>query len=767
MIDADGGRAPGRERLRVRGVVQGVGFRPFVYRQARRFGLLGYVLNDGQGVLIEVQGPLHALADFRHAVEHETPPLARVEELRAVGLPLVDDEQDFVIRPSGKATGSTLVPADAATCAACLQDLRNPADRRYRYAFTNCTDCGPRYTIIQGLPYDRPMTTMSGFPMCPDCLAEYRDPGDRRFHAQPNACPVCGPRLQALQPSGEPLPCADPLRETLRVLGAGGVVAIKGLGGYHLACDASSPEAVARLRAAKARDAKPFAVMARDTETVRRLATLSEAEERTLGEPSRPIVLLRQRQPFPLAPALAPGLDTVGVMLPYTPLHHLLLDEGPPVLVMTSGNRSSEPIVTDERGAVDVLGPMVDLVLAHDRPIHARADDSVVRVMQGVSRPLRRSRGLAPDAVRLPGGTGRVLAVGGHMKNTLCLADGAQAFLSPHVGDLDHPDARDLLVWCYRHLRDLLGIEPELVVHDLHPDYPSSVWAQTLGLPTLALQHHHAHGLAALAEHRRDEPALALSLDGTGYGSDGSLWGGELLAIDGLQVRRVAHLEPLPLPGGERAVREPWRTAVAACGAAGRGAPGFTGVSAGKVAAVLGLIEGPAGDELPRSSALGRVFDAAAALLDVQPVALYEGQGPIRLEDAATRWLGAGHGWPAPLDWEWVDGGGERPDQIRLLPALAALPELRGETDRAAAAFHAAVVQACSTAVHRAAERTGLRLVALSGGVLQNALLHQGLSEHLSEAGLEVLTHRQVPANDGGLCLGQAWAGQMKLAGRG
>ncbi len=756
-----------REELRVRGVVQGVGFRPFVFRQAHRFGLRGYVLNDGDGVLVEVEGPQPGLAGFKHALRHETPPLARVEELQARPLPVRGGEDGFVIRPSGKATGSTLVPADAATCAACLEDLRRPGDRRYRYAFTNCTDCGPRYTIIRGLPYDRPQTTMAGFPMCPACQAEYDDPHDRRFHAQPNACPVCGPRLLLLEPDGSERRCGDPVAETLAAQAAGALVAIKGLGGYHLACDAAAPDAVRRLRSAKARDAKPFAVMARDLRTARSIAEVDPDEERCLLSPGRPIVLLRQRSPFPLAPALAPGLDTVGVMLPYTPLHHLLLDEGPPVLVMTSGNRSSEPIVTDEPSAVRVLGPMVELLLAHDRPIHVRADDSVVRVMGGVPRPMRRSRGVAPDPVRLPGGAGKVLAVGGHMKSTLCLADGTRAFVSPHVGDLDHPDARDFHELSYQHLRSLLNVEPELVVHDLHPDYPSTVWARSLGLPTLALQHHHAHALAAQAEHGHRGPALALSLDGTGYGSDGTLWGGELLAVDGLECSRMAHMQPLGLPGGERAIREPFRTAIAACRAAGVAPPSFAGVADTKVAAVRALVDGPAAAAMPRSTALGRVFDAAAALLDLQPVAHYEGQGPIRLEDAATRWLSGGHAWPAPLGWELEPGAEGEPTRIRLLPALMALPALRTSLQEAAAAFHATVVQAWTTATLAAAARTGLDVVTLSGGVLQNALLHMQLTERLERGGLHVLTHRLVPANDGGICLGQAWAGQLLLEQRG
>lgn len=767
------GAAPlhARQRLRVQGVVQGVGFRPFVYRIARRHGLGGHVLNDGRGVLIEVQGRPEEVEAFAEALQREAPPLARVERVERQGVPVRPEEPSgcFAIAPSGEAGGGTLVPPDTATCEACLAELRDPANRRHRYAFTNCTDCGPRYTIIEALPYDRPRTTMRRFPMCPACQAEYSDPLDRRFHAEPNACPVCGPRLALLCPDGTPELTADPLARAAALLAAGALLAVKGLGGYHLACDAAAEEAVSRLREAKGRDRKPFAVMARDLDAVRGFAELGPAEVRALQDPSRPIVLLRKRRPFPLAGSLAPGLDTVGVMLPYAPLHHLLLEEGScPVLVMTSGNRSAEPIVADEPEALARLGPMVERLLVHDRPIHARADDSVVRVMGGEPRPLRRSRGMAPRPVDLPAIAGArracgVLAVGGALKSTICLAHDGRAFLSPHIGDLDHPSARDLLAATARQMSELLGIRPELVVHDAHPDYPSTLWAGTLGLPTLVVQHHHAHALACLAEHRRADPAVALSLDGTGYGDDGTLWGGEVLGVDRLRCRRLGHLRPLPLPGGDRAVHEPWRTAVAALHALGAGLPHFPGVEPVRVEAVSRLLTGPGRDLLPRTSALGRWLDAAAALLGLVCRTRFEGEGPMRLEDAALRWLGREGSLPPALPWSLDEPrpGEDAPFLLDLLPALKELPECRAACEQAAAALHRTVIEAFAAAAQRACALTGYRLVVLSGGVLQNRILHEGLCAALAARGLEALTHRLVPANDGGISLGQAWAGVL------
>ncbi|MBM4318578.1 MAG: carbamoyltransferase HypF, partial [Deltaproteobacteria bacterium] len=777
-----------RESIRVRGVVQGVGFRPFVYRIARRCGLSGHVLNDGRGVLIEAQGNHGDLERFAAALHAEAPPLARVEQVERRGVPVHPGPgEPFTIAASGEAGGGTLIPPDAATCPACLAELRDPANRRHRYAFTNCTDCGPRYTIIEELPYDRPRTTMRRFPMCPACLAEYGDPLDRRFHAEPNACPVCGPQLTLLAPDGRPREATDPLATACALLAAGGLLAVKGLGGYHLACDAASEEAVCRLREAKGRDHKPFAVMARNLEAVRIFAEPAPDEVEALCGPDRPIVLLRKRRPFPLAGSISPGLDSVGVMLPYTPLHHLLLAEGScPVLVMTSGNRSAEPIVASEEEALAVLGPMVELLLVHDRPIHARADDSVVRVIGGEVRPLRRSRGHAPFPVRLPAlpalparpdkGAAAVLAVGGALKNTLCLAQGELAFLSPHIGDLDHPATRDLLTETATSLQRLLGIRPRLVVHDAHPDYPSTIWARSLGLPALALQHHHAHALSCLAEHRRAEPAVALSLDGTGFGLDGTLWGGELLVVDGLRCRRAGHLRALPMPGGERAVHEPWRMAVAALHACAALAalPTFPGVDPARVQAVARLLDGPGLALLPRSSALGRCLDAAAALLGLTCHAGFEGEGPMRLEDAAARWLAREGTLPPPFPWSLAqprqpsageDGragdGGAAPWLLDLLPALRLLPQLQAELERAAAALHATVVAAFGEAALRCCQATGLGLVVLSGGVLQNRLIHEGLAARLAGQGIEVLTHCLVPANDGGLALGQAWAGLL------
>ncbi len=750
-----------RVRLRVQGIVQGVGFRPFVYRVAHQHDLGGFVLNDGKGVVVELEGSPGDVEAFERDLVGQAPPLARIDSVSREDIPPRGD-REFVIERSGTAGGTTLIPPDAATCDRCLAETMDPTNRRYRYPFTNCTDCGPRYTIIQGLPYDRPLTTMSTFGMCPECLAEYTDPMDRRFHAQPNACPRCGPRLTLMDPSGRELPVADPIEEVRAALARGEVVAIKGLGGFHLACDPYSQAAVMDLRARKGRDGKPLAVMARDLDTVRALAMVSPEEEEALTSPARPIVLLRRRSPSPLAEGVAAGLDTIGVMLPYTPLHHLLLAPGGlDVLVMTSGNRSSEPIVIDDGAAVERLGPMVDLILGNDRPIHARADDSVVRVMRDEVRPLRRSRGYAPDPVSLPwGGEDRqVLGVGAFLKNTVCLAKGARAFLSPHIGDLDHPSTRDVLQWTVGHLSNLLDLHPELVVHDQHPDYPNTAWANTLGLPTLGLQHHHAHALACLGENRHRGPALALVLDGTGYGTDGTIWGGEALLVDGLHMERLGHLVPLPLPGGDKAVKEPWRMGLAVLANVQAGAPSFHGVEQAKVAAMDALVRGPAAAMFPSTSAMGRLFDAAAALLDLVTEARFEGHGPMVLEAEARAWLDANGRAPDPLAWTLG------PDMVLdLTPGMAELPGMRGAAGMAAAMFHQSVIQGLAHLAEVLTDRTGVRVVALTGGVLQNRVIHDGLTRALEVRGLRVLTHRLVPANDGGISLGQAWAGLLHLA---
>jgi hydrogenase maturation protein HypF len=702
-----------RLRVRVRGVVQGVGFRPFVHGLAGRFGLAGFVLNDGEGVVIEVEGERAALDGFLAAIRAEAPPLAVV---RSVDADPVEPrgEIGFTIAPSPPGTGGAAIPPDIATCNACLAELWDPGDRRYRYPFVNCTQCGPRLTIVRSVPYDRPNTTMARFELCEPCRAEYEDPADRRFHAEPIACPVCGPELTL------------PLDEAVAVLLAGGVLAVKGLGGWHLACDAADEEAVARLRSRKHREDKPFAVMTAEPE---RLVELPADVQALLASPARPIVLARRRAGAPVAPSVAPGTPWLGVMRPYTPLHHLLLADAGRPLVMTSGNVSDEPIVVGDDEARQRLGAIADAFLGHNRPIHRRCEDSVVRV----EFPVRRSRGYAPAALSLPVASTRPLvATGPELKATFCVATGDQAFLSPHLGDLDTEPAylafrSDLELYL-----EMLGVRPEVIAHDLHPEYLSTKWAQEQegSAALIGVQHHHAHAAACLAEHGETGPALALVFDGTGLGIDGSLWGGELLLCDLLEFERLAWLEPVPLPGGEAAIREPWRMAASYLVRAGLDVPW----------AAWSRVRESLKVNAPLSSGMGRLFDAVAALLGVREAVTYEGQAAIELEQLA------GDTAAEPYPWSFGDGTA----LVRHVHADLAAGRDRPEI---AAAFHDAVaVGAAGACAAAGASDT----VVLSGGTFQNLRLLRATRDELERRGFRVLSHRLVPPNDGGIAYGQA-----------
>jgi hydrogenase maturation protein HypF len=711
-----------RRRFRVAGLVQGVGFRPFVYGLARRHGLGGFVLNDGSGVVVEAEGPAAALDDFARELREDAPALARVESVAAEPVqPL--DEREFRIETSVAAAGRTaLVPADVATCKDCLRELFDPADRRYRYPFVNCTQCGPRFTIVVGAPYDRPLTTMAGFPLCADCRREYEDPANRRFHAEPIACPQCGPRLSMR------------LEDAVAALLDGDIVAVKGLGGYHLACDAANEQAVARLRSRKHREDKPFALMTAAPEA---LAHVEAGEGELLAARERPIVLLRRRAGAPVAPSVAPGTPWLGVMLPYTPLHHLLLVDFGGALVMTSGNRSDEPIAYEDDEARERLGGIADLFLAHDRPIHRRCEDSVVRA----AFPVRRSRGYVPASLPLPVEAARpIVAVGAELKSAFCVTRAREAFLSPHLGDLDselswRAFATDLELYLA-----MLGVEPEVVAYDLHPEYLATKWALEQDAELVGVQHHHAHAAACLAEHGETGPALALVFDGTGYGTDGTLWGAELLRCDLGSFARLAHLEPVPLPGGEAAIREPWRVAAVYLEAAGRPVP-FE-----RWPLVLESLKVNA----PLSSGMGRLFDAVAALLGVREEVTYEGQAAIEVEQLA----GA---TPAePYEWRFGDGAAlVRAVHDDLLAGRA--------REEIAAAFHEAVAAASAAACGEAAEP---RTVVLSGGSFQNLRLLSSTRDRLERLGFRVLTHRRVPPNDGGISYGQAAVAAVRTASR-
>ncbi|GLV52716.1 carbamoyltransferase [Thermobispora bispora] len=769
-----GGRETTRRlRLTVEGVVQGVGFRPFVYRLATELGATGFVGNDSRSVFAEIQGPEPVVDEFLRRLRADAPPLARITAVRSEAIPPDPAETGFRIVASRDAGGArTLVPPDVAVCRDCVRELFDPADRRYRHPFITCTNCGPRYTIIRSLPYDRPATTMAGFPMCDACAAEYHDPADRRFHAQPLCCPDCGPRLTLRTPDGVVEGTDAALAAAQRLLAAGRIVAVKGVGGYHLACRAADERAVRTLRERKARAGKAFAVMARDLATARRLAGIGPAEAAALTGPAAPIVLLTRRPDAPVAEGVAPDNPLIGVMLPYSPLHHLLFapvpgEAGwvPDVLVMTSANVSDEPICFDDEDARTRLPRLADAVLTHDRPIHVPCDDSVIRIVDGEELPIRRSRGYAPLPVRLGRPVEPVLAVGGELKNTLCLTSGRQAFCSAHIGDMGSLDTLRAVERSAAHLADLYDVRPAHVAADLHPGYHTRRWAEERAgdRPLHLVQHHHAHVVSLLAEHDRvGEPIIGVAFDGTGYGTDGTVWGGEVLLLgrDSHRFTRVGHLRPVPLPGGDAGVRNPCRIALAHLATAGipwdDDLPPVRACEAAELRVVRAQLD--RGFGCAPCTSMGRLFDAVSSLLGVRHRITYEGQAAIELEALAT----TAQGTPPPLRIEVGPDGAL--DPAPLLHGLVA--GLRDGVPVAdlAAAFHEAVAVAVTELVTRAGEEHGVRLAGLTGGVFQNVLLLRSCRDRLRSAGFEVLTHRVVPPNDGGLALGQAVVAALRAS---
>lgn len=754
--------AQSRRRLTVTGVVQGVGFRPFVHRLATGLGLHGFVGNDAAAVFVEVQGPDEAVRAFADALVTQAPPLARVTGVGSEPLGLVD-EPGFRIVASREAAGPvTPIPPDTAVCEDCVRELRDPADRRHRHPFVTCTNCGPRFTIVTGVPYDRPATTMAGFPMCTRCEAEYHDPADRRFHAQPLCCNDCGPRLRLDGPGGTETDADAAIAATQRLLAAGAIVAVKGLGGFHLVCRADDADAVRRLRARKARGGKPFALMVADLAAARRLAMVDAAEAAVLSSPARPVVLLDRLPGARVADAVAPGSPQLGLLLPYTPVHHLLFApvpvlgdaaQVPRALVMTSANVSDEPIChadDDPR-----LGTLCDAVLGHDRPIHVPVDDSVVRVVDGRELPIRRSRGYAPLPVDLGADAPPVLAVGGELKNAFCLTDGRRAHLSAHVGDMGSVETLHAFERAVAQLGALHG-EPVAIAADLHPGYLTRSWAERVAgdRPLTLVQHHHAHVVSLLAEHGRlGEPIVGVAYDGTGYGTDGGIWGGELLVVgaDVTAAERVGHLRAVPLPGGDGAVRNPVRTALAhlhAAGVAWAGdLPPVGAAESAELAAVRAMLG--SGTGTAACTSMGRLFDAAASILGVRHRIGYEAQAAIELEVLAAAAPAA-----APLR---LDVGAD--GVLDAAPLVEGLVDgLRAGVGIASLArgVHEAVADATATAVVAAGRARGVRLAGLTGGVFQNVLLLRACRDRLRAAGFEVLVHRLVPPGDGGLALGQA-----------
>lgn len=721
-----------RRAIRVHGVVQGVGFRPFVHRLALRHGLHGFVRNETGAVAIEVEGDERSVDEFTSELELEAPAQARIQGIHSEPRPL-GGGTDFTIQPSriDPAAAPSIGP-DLATCAECLRELRDPESRRHRHAFTNCTRCGPRFTIVQGTPYDRERTTMAPFRFCGPCRAEYEDPGDRRHHAEATACPACGPRLTGLD-----------LATALRKLREGGILAVKGLGGFHLACDAGNEEAVRELRRRKNRDEKPFALMVAGIEEARRLCEVSPEEAELLLGPEGPIVLLKRRAGAGVAASVAPGNPFLGLMLPYTPLHQLLM-EGGRTLVMTSGNASDEPMVHRDADALRILGPVADGFLTHDREIHSRCDDSVVRVSAGRPLLLRRSRGYAPAPLHLPLACGTpTLALGGALKSVFALGRGPEAILSQHLGDLDLYEAYRAYVSTIEHYERLFHFTPGLIVHDLHPDYPSTRYAlERGGVRTLAVQHHHAHLASCMAEHGLVDPVIGVTFDGTGYGSDGTIWGGEFLIGDYRSFRRAAHLESIPMPGGEAAIREPWRMAAAALACAGADLSWLQGRIPERSLELVGRLK------TPLTSSCGRLFDAVSSLLGIRDRVSYEGQAAIELEWLARESSASGR-YPVELSPEGV---------VRIGPLIGGLlDDLRRGVDRAdiARRFHSTIVGMIRQVCLRLREESGLDRVVLSGGVFMNEILLDGALEGLGRDGFRVYRHRLVPPNDGGLCLGQ------------
>ncbi len=785
---------PERRRLRVTGTVQGVGFRPFVYREAVELGLAGFVRNDSAGVLIDVEGSPERIAELCRRLVESPPPLARVERVDTItvtpatvtpttvtpashsmadlSVASLSPGQAFVILESdGDGPADVPVSVDTGTCDECLAEVDDPADRRHGYPFTNCTNCGPRYTIVVSVPYDRPATTMAGFSMCAACQREYDDPADRRFHAQPNACERCGPRLRYLETAGAGTDRAETVRAesacaqtttaataegpaaldlAVEALDAGAVLALKGLGGYHLAVDAANAEAVAELRRRKRRDDKPFALMVRDVRSARRLVELDALGEAALSSARRPIVLAPRRHGAAVADAVAPGLGELGVMLPYTPLHHLVLSRLGRPLVLTSGNLSDEPIAHHDNDAIMRLGPLVDAIVTHDRPIHIRCDDSVVRATSGGTQLLRRSRGFAPEPLALPFAARRqVLAVGAQLKNTVSVAKGRAVVASHHIGDLEHLAAYEAFLQAIEHLCGLYGVTPEVVAHDLHPEYLSTKLATDLDLPSVGVQHHHAHIASCLVDHQRTDPVLGIAYDGHGYGPDATLWGGELIVADLDGYERAGHLLGVPLLGGAAAIKEPWRMALAwARQAGGHALAASVGERMGpRAGAVLALAESPA---TVLTSSVGRLFDAVAALLGVRDRVTYEGQAAIELEALAAP-VPIGTAERYPVEQHLADG------QLIVDPSplVSALIEAT-PGPLAAAAFHESLGLATADAAITVARARDIGTVALTGGVFQNARLSRIVAGALRDEGLEVLVHRSVPPNDGGISVGQA-----------
>jgi len=740
-----------RKKILINGIVQGVGFRPFIYRIAKKCNLKGFVNNNSDGVLIEVEGSDNSLDAFESFIRDEAPPLSKITRIQATNIPILNDKEFKIIETENNNKATTLISPDVCVCDDCVNELNNPKDRRYRYPFINCTNCGPRYTIVERIPYDRPFTSMRVFPMCHACEAEYRDPENRRFHAQPNACPDCGPQLSLRDNSGNELELADPISKTSQLLKDGKVIAIRGLGGFHLAVHANNEKAVNELRKRKGRQGKPFALMAPKIESIKKYCFVSESEEEALKHHTRPIVLLQSKGDSKITDSIAPGNNHLGFMLPYTPLHYLIM-ENFDALVMTSANFTDEPIAIKNEEARERLADIADYFLFHDREILQRCDDSIVRVVDNKPRLIRRSRGYVPSPLFLKDETQKnVLAVGAELKNTIALSRANEVFFSQHIGDLDNPSAYSFFENSIEHLQDILQLKPEVIACDMHPEYLSTKWAQKQNLPIIEVQHHHAHLAAVMAENNVSDKTIGLILDGTGLGTNGTIWGGEVLVGDFTDFERFAWLEPIAMPGGSVAIKKPWRMALSYLlniygdNAFKLDLPVIKEISGEQITLIQTMIK--RGLNSPLTSSCGRLFDAVSSILGICSEVTFEAEAAIQLEMLLDKSVDESY----DLD-------------VNTLGALSMQSLIKSIIDdfqngvpvsKISAKFHNTLAWMFTEIAELTREKTKINRVALSGGVFQNVYFFNRLVEQLKSRDFEILTHAQIPTNDGGLALGQ------------
>ncbi|MEE4265082.1 MAG: carbamoyltransferase HypF [Desulfobacteraceae bacterium] len=751
------------KRLKVNGIVQGVGFRPFVFQLAEKFSLKGEVANTSSGVSIHIEGSPENVAGFEKDLAEKSPPLAYIVEISSKTEAVQNHPGFAIVKSKSQAKMSTLISPDVSVCEDCLGEMLTPDDRRYHYPFINCTNCGPRYTIIDDIPYDRPKTSMRNFKMCPRCQAEYDDPTDRRFHAQPNACADCGPHVDLFDNRRQLIGTGGgAVKKAAELLKQGQILAVKGLGGYHLAVDAADTQAVKRLRRRKLREEKPFAIMSYDLETIGQYARVGTEEEKLLTAIQRPIVLLKKKKTNAISKEVAPGNKYFGVMLPYTPLHYLLLARGFDALVMTSGNLSEEPIAIDNDDAFNRLGDIADYFLIHNRDIYLRSDDSIVRHAAGARRFLRRSRGFVPIPVFLKNEIPPILACGAELKNTICLTRQDKAFVSQHIGDLENWPTYEFFKLTIAHLKRILDIEPEIIACDMHPDYLSTRYALELRTDhKIQVQHHHAHIVSCMAEHKLEGELIGLSFDGTGYGTDGAIWGGEVLVAREHDFERAGHLAYVPMPGSATAIKEPWRMAVSylqdayGSGFGNLDLPTVRAIDTGTLTIIGQMIS--KGINSPLTSSLGRLFDGVAAICGIRQRVKFEGQAAMELEMAATQDA------ETIYDYAWDSAGAYR---------VLTEPIIRGVADdvvkgkpigEISSRFHRTLICLFTDLCVLIGKERGLNRVVLSGGVFQNAILLTGLTRALEEKDFKVFSHQQVPTNDGGIALGQAVVAAAKM----